>query len=91
MTRSDVMAPRFRTEEAVNRSMDRLMATATFGQQPRHAGPYTEIRTKGTQSDERVSVALRQSDIEAVLAELEEGAPCGICGHDPCVQRKPDA
>jgi len=69
-------------EEFVNRTMDRLMATAKYGPQPKRPTRQTEI-TRQTPNGP-VSIAFTLADTEAVLAEMDLDAPCGICHHNPC-------
>lgn len=78
------MSTTFDTNEATNRTMDRMMATARQGRQ-RRSGEYTEIVVKGRRGD--VSISFGPDSIEAVILELETGAPCGICHHNPCTWR----
>lgn len=75
--------------EFVNRAMDRLMATARYGRQPGAQSPATEIIVRGDGGRE-VSVAIRESDIVAILHEVTAHLPCGVCGQDPCAWRKPE-
>ena len=72
------------THEAVNRQMCRLLASAKRGH--RVAGPEeTVITVEGPHGP--VSVRFGVADIEAVIVELQLGAPCGICQHNPCTYR----
>ena len=75
----------FDSAEAAARSADRLMASATRqrpgsrpGEQP--GDPMTVIEVKG------VFVSFGPADIQAVLDEMELGAPCGICHRAACRQ-----
>lgn len=68
-------------DEFVARSMDRLMATATRGPQPRRPTNQTVITDKRS----GVSVAFTLADTEAIFNEFDLDAPCGICREDPCV------
>jgi hypothetical protein len=77
--------PRTSKDEFVNRTMDRLMATATYGPQPKRPTEQTVLTVKGSESGRDVSVAMTASDIEAIFAEFALEAPCGICHHDPCI------
>ena len=79
----------FSVEEATNRSMDRLMATARHGRQPTRPGQRTEIVVETPRG--QVSVAFAPEDIEAVILELEADAPCGVCHHNPCTYGRADA
>lgn len=81
----------FDVEEAANRSMDRLMATAKYGAQPERPTAQTTLTVKGQRGKPDVSVAFTLSDTEAVLAEMEAGLPCGICHRNPCSWGRADA
>lgn len=70
-------------DEFTNRSMDRLLATATYGPQPDRGTRQTEISVPAKRGG-RVSVAFTLKDTEAIFGEFELGAPCGICHEDPC-------
>lgn len=74
------------THEAVNRQMDRLLASAERGRRPPGQGE-TVLTVEGRHGP--VSVRFGVADIEAVIAELEAGAPCGICHSNPCRYRAP--
>ena len=71
--------------EATNRQMDRMMASAKFGRQANRGEVYTELVVDGPNGE--VSVGFGPDDIQAVLDELELGAPCGICHKNPCSWR----
>jgi len=81
----DMTDPRHKVE-FVNRSMDRLMATAKYGDQPQRPTEQFSISVPASRG-RRVSVAFTLSDTEAVLHELELDAPCGICHKSPCAWR----
>ncbi len=70
--------------ETVRRMMDRLFATAQRGI-PNAAGDETVIVVSGRTGP--VSVRMREADIVAVFVEMDLGAPCGICHHNPCTFR----
>jgi len=82
------MRSAFDVDEAVNRQMDRLMATARYGRQQKLGEPYTEIVVEGAHGE--VSIGFGPDDIQAVMDELAAGAPCGICRCNPCSWRVPD-
>lgn len=73
------------TDEATNRTMDRMMASARYGRQKR-AGEYTEL-VVNDEAGREVSVSFGPDTIEAILLELEAGAPCGVCHSNPCSWR----
>jgi hypothetical protein len=79
-------------DEFANRSMDRLMATAKYGDQPDRGGeqfvisiPAKDRKRRRRGEHDRVSIAFTLANTEAVLAEMDMGAPCGICHQNPCV------
>lgn len=91
MTRAGMPSPENIAErtEFTNRSMCRLMATARYGDQPQEADAF-QVKVRGAKTGKWVSVAFRQRDTEAVLSEIEVGAACGNCGHNPCEWRQRD-
>jgi hypothetical protein len=77
--------------EASNRQMDRMMATASPTMPARRPGaeaddPMTVIAVEG-KSGQTWHISFGPADIEAVINELALGAPCGICHHNPCAWR----
>jgi hypothetical protein len=76
-------------QEASNRSMDRLMATAKYGSQPPRGGAEQFVISVPGRRGKRVSVAFTLADTAAIIDELEAGAPCGICHANPCKWRDP--
>ncbi len=73
-------------DEASNRQMDRMMASASRTMPERRPGadtddPMTVIEAKGWY------LSFGPADIEAVINELSVGAPCGICHQNPCSWR----
>lgn len=85
-TRHDIATSK---DEFVNRSMDRLMATATYGPQPKRPTEQTVFTVKGSKTGRDVSVSMNLSDTEAIFDEFDLDAPCGICHHDPCTWSMP--